>query len=101
MPTVDPTSTEDARGEPTANVPLPANAEKAVPMRAFVTARLLTPGKAYALYRYTGFNSFPEKDFERGYERKVPFVAAADTWTHQDPVPFLSSNATYYIVVEV
>ena len=45
------------------------------------------------------FNAFPKSDVEHGYERKVPFVAAADTWTYQDPMPFLSSTATYYVVV--
>ena len=64
-----------------------------------MTARSLTPGKSYTLYRYAGFNAFPKSALEHGYERKVPFVAAADTWTYQDPMPFLSSNATYYVVV--
>jgi len=76
------------------------NHETAVPLHAVVTARSLTPGKSYALYRYTGFNSFPKSDFEHGYEHKVPFVADAETWMYPDPVPFLSSNATYYIVAE-
>ena len=83
----------DRRTEPNVR-----NNETAVPLHATVTARELTLGKSYALYRYTGFNSFPQSDLEHGYERKVPFVAAADTWTHRDPVPFLSSNATYYVV---
>ena len=87
----------DQRSEPNVR-----DHEKAVPLHAAVTARGLTPGKSYALYRYGGFNAFPKSDLEHGgYEGKVPFVAAAETWTHQDPTPFLSSNATYYFVVEV
>ena len=54
-------------------------------MHAKVTVFGLKADAAYVLYRYTGFNSFPQSDLEHGYERKVPFVAAADTWTHRDP----------------
>ena len=54
---------------------------------------------AYVLYRYTGFNAFPAKEFERGYEHKVEFTPKAGTWVYEDPNPFLSNNATYYIAV--
>ena len=68
-------------------------------LHATVVVRSLEPGASYVLYRYAGINSFPDKDFDQGYEHKVPFVATAETWTYEDPEAFLSSGATYYIAV--
>jgi len=92
-PTLPVTIDVDRRMEPNVR-----NHESAVPLHAVITARGLTPGKSYVLYRYTGFNSFPASDFEGSYEHRLPFMAEGSTWEHHDSVPFLSNNATYYIV---
>ena len=84
----------DRRTEPNVR-----NHEKAVAMHASVTASMLTPGAKYVLYRYTGINSFPRTsgDFA-SCEHKVAFVAEGEVWRYDDTLPFMSSNATYYIV---
>lgn len=94
-PTLPVTIDVDRRSEPNVRAH-----ERAVPLHASVTASGLTPGEHYVLYRYTGFNAFPKTsaDLESGCEKKTPFVAAGDVWTYQDPLAFLSSNATYYVV---
>jgi len=72
--------------------------ETPVPLRATVTVQELDAGQEYVLYRYTGINSFPEGPaLDHGYEYKVSFVATSSEWIYEDPRPFLSSNATYYI----
>ena len=68
-------------------------------LHAKVTVFGLKADAAYVLYRYTGFNAFPAKEFERGYEHKVEFTPKAGTWVYEDPNAFLSNNATYYIAV--
>jgi hypothetical protein len=73
--------------------------DKPVPFQATVTVRSLAAGQSYVLYRYSGFNSFPEKDFEKGYDHKLPFVASSSTYTYKDPNSFLSNGAVYYIAV--
>jgi len=75
------------------------NREKAVDMHATVTVQNLEAGKSYVLYRYSGFNAFPASDFEQGYEHKTSFTAENESWMYEDPEPFLSSGATYYIAV--
>merc|ERR1712194_837578 len=72
---------------------------KAVAIYSTVTVRDLEAGKSYVLYRYSGFNGFPAKDFEQGYEHKVPFTAEGKTWTYEDPKSFMSNGATYYVAV--
>jgi len=75
------------------------SSQKPVPFQATVTVSSLTAGQAYTLYRYKGFNSFPAKDFEHGYDHKLPFVASSSTFTYKDPDSFLSNGAVYYIAV--
>lgn len=85
----------DRQSEPNIREP----STEAVPIHATVTVRELEVGKSYVLYRYSGFNAFPAKDFDQGYELKVPFTAQSETWTYEDPKSFLSSGATYYVAV--
>jgi hypothetical protein len=73
--------------------------EKPLPFQATVTISRLTAGKSYILYRYSGINSFPDKDFEKGYDHKIAFVASNSTYIFKDPNSFLSNGAVYYIAV--
>jgi len=73
--------------------------QKPIELHATVTVRGLTAGQSYALYRYTGYNSFPSQVFDHDYDRKVHFVAADVEWTYKDAEPFLSDGAVYYIAV--
>jgi hypothetical protein len=75
----------------------PPSHEKPMLFQATATVRGLAVGQSYVLYRYSGFNSFPAKDFEHGYDHKLPFVASRSTFTYKDPNPFLSNGAVYYI----
>ena len=68
-------------------------------MHATVEVRRLTTGKAYTLFRFDGFNSFPAEGVS-GYASKLDFTAEADEWRHRDPVAFKSDSAVYYVVTE-
>jgi len=80
----------------------PDSRDKQAPvmMKATVTIQDLTPGSSYNLYRYNGFNSFPSSG-TAGYDSKVSFTAANDTWRFQDSTAFLSNGAVYYVAAAV
>ena len=61
-----------------------------------VTARGLTVGAKYALYRYASTASLPAAAPFTGYEKRVPFTAARDSFTYVDPDSFPSNTAVYY-----
>lgn len=79
--------------------PLIRRFEQPAQLHATVQVHGLVSGQSYALYRYSGINSFPSSDFDGGYEHKTQFEATGTTWEYKDPDMFLSSGATYYIAV--
>jgi len=76
--------------------PDPRDSQKPVPLRAVVTARGVTPGRVYRLYRYEGLNSFPVSG-TAGYASVRVFTPTADVWRFKDPQAFLSDGAVYYV----
>jgi hypothetical protein len=73
--------------------------QKPILLRAKVMIQGLRVGGSYILYRYKGFNSFPAANAGQGYDSRFEFVASAENQVHQDPKPFLSDGAVYYMAV--
>lgn len=75
--------------------------ETAVPLHGTVHVQGLTKGAKYTLYRYKGLEALPKgaADLESSYEYKTPFTATASTLVYEDPHPFISDGATYYVAV--
>ena len=62
----------------------------------------LSAGARGVLYRYNGTDALPAgPPYSVGAAYSTPFTAAGSTWTFADPVPFLSSSATYYVAVRL
>lgn len=75
--------------------------EKAVQLHATVQVHGLKVGGQYVLYRYASTEALPSSEFDQGYEHKTLFTATGETWEQQDPNPFLSDKAVYYVAVPV
>lgn len=60
----------------------------------------LQRGARYVLYRYASAGAVPVgRPFNRTSQYELHFVAKNDTWSYEDPHPFPSSGATYYVAV--
>lgn len=72
----------------------------AVNLTGTVTVGGLQAGAHAVLYRYNGTETVPaQPPYDVGAVTITPFTATGPTWTFADPLPFLSSSATYYIAV--
>jgi hypothetical protein len=71
-----------------------------VPLKGTVTVAGLRTGDKGVLYRFNATNpaNVPTgPPFAAAAEYSTPFTATGAEWTFVDPVPFISSGATYYI----
>lgn len=73
--------------------------QRAVELHGTVTVYGLKAGGKYMLYRYKGTAALPSSNFDKGYEFKTPFEAKGEIWVYQDPHPFMSNGATYYVAI--
>lgn len=79
--------------------PNPRRGEAIIHLRGTVRVYGLQPGGRYVLYRFNSTKTLPYRNFERGYEHKVNFVAPGEIWKYEDPTPFPSDGVTYYVAV--
>ena len=72
-----------------------------IPLQGTVHITGLVSGEAYTLYRYNSTVNVPEgPPYDRTAERVKHFVAPNTEWFYEDPKPFESHSATYYVAIK-